>query len=298
MASITTDSAATPAAASEGGILRLAAFAIDSTAGGNPAGVLIADSMPEVSTMQATAAAVGYSETVFSAPEGPAAWRVRYFALDGGEVSFCGHATIALGAALAQKKGDGVFDLRLNDGVEITVEGRREGDQVAAALQSPPTTSVAASAGLISDVLDLFGLSSAQLDPRIPVSIASAGSTHLVVALKERATLASMAYDLEAGRQLMTSHGLLTIQLLHAESDTRLCARCAFASGGVYEDAATGSAAASLGGLLRDIKWPHHGRVEVVQGVEMGMPSRLVVEITDGIGESIKVSGIARAISA
>lgn len=49
------------------------------------------------------------------------AWCVRYFS-PGSEVPFCGHATIALGAALALEHGDGVFPLTL-DKVEITVEG-------------------------------------------------------------------------------------------------------------------------------------------------------------------------------
>lgn len=64
----------------------------------------------------------------------------------------------------------------------------------------------------------------------------------------------------------------------------------------MYEDPATGSAAAALGGCLRDIGWPHGGRVEVVQGVEMGRPSRLVIEISEGAGESVRVSGSATVI--
>jgi len=62
---------------------------------------------------------------------------VRYFSPES-EVPFCGHATIALGAALALKHGDGVFPLALNQ-ASITVEGRRSGDVIAGALQSPPT---------------------------------------------------------------------------------------------------------------------------------------------------------------
>ena len=70
------------------------------------------------------AAAVGYSETAFAAPI-PGGWRVRYFAPES-EVPFCGHATIALGAALALRHGDGTFALKLN-AADITVEGRRAG---------------------------------------------------------------------------------------------------------------------------------------------------------------------------
>ena len=278
------------------GVQRIAAFA-DGDSGGNPAGVVIrADALPAVPEMKATAAAVGYSETVFAAPlPGEDAYGIRFFAPES-EVSFCGHATIALGACLALEHGDGVYSLRLNDGVYITVEGRRDGDRIAAALQSPPTSSVLADDVLRARTLALFGLRAEDLDERIPMSVASAGSSHTVVALKERSALTNMAYDLEDGRALMNDYGLTTICLLHAAEAAKMQARCPFASGGVYEDAATGSAAAALGGLLRDVGWPHAGRVEIRQGIEMGQPSRLVVEIGDEPGESVRVSGTTRVI--
>ena len=81
-------------------ILRIAAFS-DGNAGGNPAGVAITEKHPPVEAMQRIAADVGFSETAFACPAG-SGWRVRYFSPES-EVAFCGHATIALGAALALK---------------------------------------------------------------------------------------------------------------------------------------------------------------------------------------------------
>ena len=161
-------------------------------------------------------------------------------------------------------------------------------------LQSPPTSSETASGTLAHNALALFGLSVEQLDQRIPISVASAGSSHLVIALDAHSDLTAMSYELDEGKRLMDEHGLTTIALLHAEGNNRFCVRCAFASGGVHEDPATGSAAAALGGLLRDLGWPHAGRVEVTQGVDMGMPSKLVVEIGKAVGESVRVSGLVR----
>ncbi|MBV1926994.1 MAG: PhzF family phenazine biosynthesis protein [Rhodobacteraceae bacterium] len=77
---------------------RIAAFS-ENGAGGNPAGVLVGDSLPPDTEMQAIAGAVGYSETAFASPEGDH-WRVRYFAPES-EVDFYGHATGAAAAALA-----------------------------------------------------------------------------------------------------------------------------------------------------------------------------------------------------
>jgi len=104
-------------------VQRIAAFS-DGDTGGNPAGVALCPHLPSVEQMQAVAAEIGYSETVFAAPDGDG-WRARYFAPEM-EVPFCGHATIALGAALALAHGDGIFKLYLND-TSITVEGRHDG---------------------------------------------------------------------------------------------------------------------------------------------------------------------------
>jgi predicted PhzF superfamily epimerase YddE/YHI9 len=104
-------------------IERLSAFS-HGEIGGNPAGVLITDVLPPPAEMQRIAREVGYSETAFAARE-DAAWRVRYFPPEA-EVPFCGHATIALGAALAKRHGDGEYGLKINRGT-ISVEGRRQG---------------------------------------------------------------------------------------------------------------------------------------------------------------------------
>lgn len=273
---------------------RIAAFS-DGDKGGNPAGVVICDALPEADIMQATAAEVGYSETAFAAPSG-SAWRVRYFAPQS-EVPFCGHATIALGATLALRHGEGVFALQLNDAA-ITVEGRRQGTLVAAALQSPPTRSEPADPQLLAEALALFSLAPDDLDPAIPPALAMAGARHIVLALKSRQRLAAMDYDLAAGTALMRQAGLITISLIQAQTPQLFNSRNPFASGGVFEDPATGAAAAALAGYLRDLGWPHGGVIDIVQGEDMGMPSRLRAEILPEAGSSIRVSGTARLIEA
>ncbi|MFL6631875.1 MAG: PhzF family phenazine biosynthesis protein [Massilia sp.] len=274
------------------GILRIAAFS-DGDTGGNPAGVWIGPALPPADEMQRLARAVGYSETAFAAQEGQG-WRVRYFS-PASEVPFCGHATIALGAVLAEQEGDGVYALALNDAA-ITVEGRRDGARVAAALQSPPTWSRPAAPELVADALLLFGYHGADLDPRIPPGFAHAGANHLVLALASRELLAAMRYDLEAGRALMEKHGLTTIVLAWAETPQRFHTRNPFAIGGVYEDPATGAGTAALAGYLRDLGWAHGGAIDVVQGEDMGMRSLLHAEIGAEKGRSIRVSGTARTL--
>ena len=261
--------------------------------GGNPAGVMIRSALPEEAAMQRIAAEMGYSETVFAAPTGDG-WRVRYFSPDG-EVPFCGHATIALGAVLAQQNGDGIFPLTTNH-ARVTVEAQSKDGQGSAALQSPATASAPAPAALVTAALALFGYRLADLDDRIPPAIANGGANHLVLALASREQLRAMRYQLADGRSLMREHGLATISLVHAETLQRFHARNPFASGGVYEDPATGAAAAALGGYLRDLDWPHGGAIDIIQGEDMGAPCHLRVEISKQAGSSIRVSGNARML--
>lgn len=271
-------------------VLKIAAFS-DGDTGGNPAGIAISDRLPESKTMQQTAKEIGFSETAF-AEKTDKTWRVRYFSPET-EVPFCGHATIALGAALAREHGDGIYNLKLNN-AEITVEGQYNSNIIAATLQSPPTKSAPAKPHLVAHALTLFGYREDDLDPQIPPAIAEAGATHLVLALKDRVRLAAMTYDLGAGRSFMNDNGLVTISLIYAETPQLFHARNPFASGGVYEDPATGAAAAALAGYLRDLNWPHNGAIDIVQGEDMGMRSRLHAEISPEPGSSIRISGTAR----
>lgn len=272
--------------------LHLASFSSENT-GGNPAGVYISDAYPSDETMRKIAADLGYSETAFACPKGDA-WHVRYFSPES-EVPFCGHATIALGAALAEQQGDGVFNLILQN-ANITVEGGKTNGGMHAALQSPPTQSEAAKPHLTESALALFGLTRDDLDPCLAPSFAQAGATHLILALKTRQALAAMAYPLDAGRALMQAHNLVTIALVWVEDDQLFHVRNAFASGGVLEDPATGAAAAAFAGYLRDVDWPHGGEITLIQGEDMGARSIIHAQIPPQRGSSIRVSGEVRQL--
>lgn len=274
-------------------ILRIAAFS-EGNSGGNPAGVAIVENLPEAQIMQQVAAEVGFSETVFAARTEDG-WRTRYFAPTF-EVPFCGHATIALGVALALREGDGVFPLILNQS-RITVEGRSQGDVLSAALQSPPTRSKVASAEMIDDALQLFGWTHDDLNADIPPAFIHGGTDHMALSLKSREALRAMQYDYETGRARMLKHGWGTILLSYAETPQLFHTRNPFAAGGVYEDPATGAATAAFAGYLRDLNWPHGGAIDIIQGEDMGMRSRLHADIVTPQGGSIRVSGTARIMA-
>ena len=128
----------------------------------------------------------------------------------------------------------------------------------------------------------------------IPPARIHGGADHLALCLNSRAALAAMHYKLDAGRELMNRENLITILLAYAETPRLFHTRNPFASGGVYEDPATGAATAAFAGYLRDLDWPHQGSIDIVQGEDMGMRSRLRAEIPSASGSSIRVSGSAR----
>lgn len=274
-------------------VLKLAAFSQNGK-GGNPAGVAFYDEMPVEDEMLAIAKEVGYSETAFLVKQADG-WRVRYFAPEM-EVPFCGHATIALGAALGERFGEGAYKLFLNQS-EISVRAEKTSEGAfEATLQSPQTYSEDVPAEFLKKILASFQLKVDSLAPAFPPRFASAGAKHLILFLKDRKTLADMTYPFDEVRALMSEQGLVTISLLWQESESVFHSRNAFASGGVYEDPATGAAAAALAGYLRDINWQGKATFTILQGEDMGVPSRLTVAFTPKAGESVSVSGEVRHI--
>lgn len=272
-------------------VLRLAAFSYIGK-GGNPAGVVFADTMPSAEEMLEVAKQVGYSETAFLVKQADG-WRVRYFAPEM-EVPFCGHATIASGAALGERFGEGSYKFILNDG-EIGVSAEKSEDgNFTATLQSPETWSKDAPQDYVDKVLAAFNLLKKDLNPELPIRFAFAGAKHLIIVVKDRKALADMSYQFDVVKLLMADEDSVTISILWQESTEVFHSRNAFASGGVYEDPATGAAAAALAGYLRDINWQGKRSFTILQGEDMGMPSRLLVQYSSKAGESVSVSGEVR----
>jgi PhzF family phenazine biosynthesis protein len=274
-------------------VLKLAAFSQNGQ-GGNPAGVAFYEEMPSDEEMLSVAKQVGFSETAFLVKQGDV-WRVRYFA-PAMEIPFCGHATVALGAVLGERFGEGGYRLILNGG-PINVRAERSSIGFSATLTFPNASSQDAPAKLMDKILAAFGLAQKELDPDFPVRMGVAGTNkHPILFVKHRETLADMKYDFDAVKALMLEHGLITISLLWRESDEVFHSRNAFASGGVYEDPATGAAAVALAGYFRDIRREVANPFTILQGEDMGMPSKLIVSFAGQTGGSVAVGGEVRHI--
>jgi PhzF family phenazine biosynthesis protein len=268
-------------------ILRYAAFT-DDPQRGNPAGVVLDATGLPAEELQRIAAEVGYSETAFLIPgDGPVP--TRYFSPQA-EVDFCGHATIALAVAHADRYGAGPLALD-------TAAGRIDVDVVAApsgpmaTLRSVPTRTRPASADELSAALAALDWSETDLDDGYPPHVAFGGVEHLVLAARTRERLADLDYDFDALLALMTDRAWTTVQLFWVEDEHTIHARDPFPVGGVVEDPATGAAAAALGGYLRElgiVRAP--SRIRIIQGEDMGRRSELLIDI-DPADPTVRVSG-------
>jgi PhzF family phenazine biosynthesis protein len=274
-------------------ILRYTAFSSD-PAGGNPAGVVLDASGATDQEMQSVAAEVGFSESAFLLPQPDGGFAVRYFS-PLAEVPFCGHATIATAVAYAERHGPGELPLQTRAGL-VNVTTTVGADGPVASLVSVPPSSAELGAATLAELLHALQWELADLDPAFPLRVAYAGAFHPVLAAATRERLAELDYDFPALQELMAREDWTTVDLVWRESELLFHARNPFPPGGVVEDPATGAAAAAFGGYLREVGLVQPpATVTVHQGVDLGRPGVLTVQIPEGDG-GITVSGSAVAL--
>jgi PhzF family phenazine biosynthesis protein len=280
------------------------------TEGGNPAGIVLDAAEMSDAEMQQLAAEVGFAETAFVVEphmEGdPHRSRVRYFSPIA-EVPFCGHATIATAVVLAERTGPGRYTFDTAVG-EVVIDTHIANTPTAPGTVSAPGAITAAFTSVPPEVrpldpavlqrlLALLGLADTDLDDRYPVRVSYAGNWHPMLVLRDIHLFNEFRFDPAAVRALMDAEGWAgTVTVLYARSPNEFEARNLFPVGAITEDPATGSAAASLGGYLREeglVDVP--AKVIVHQGRHVGRPSLLTVDIHHHGG--IVVSGTAVPIT-
>lgn len=225
------------------------------------------------------------SETSFlqSATSGSADYRHRIFTV-AAELPFAGHPSLGAAAAFCHRRGietgDVVQQLELG---EQRLEVRLNGVSGSVALWQDDA--VFGSEVDASGILEALGLDRAVDHPDLPAQVVSSGLPALIIPLKGPSSLGAAEFSrhrlAEALEGLVEDPGTLNCYLVAERSDGRWSAR-SFALDTVGgEDPATGSAAGPLGAYLRERRGLD--RLVVDQGVEMGEPSRLTVDLTDGI---------------
>jgi trans-2,3-dihydro-3-hydroxyanthranilate isomerase len=138
-----------------------------------------------------------------------------------------------------------------------------------------------------------LGISPKEFDPQLEPEYVSTGIFNLMVPLRNRAALGRIQMNMNELRRLLGKNGAMAYCFASGNGGK------AFSRGmlpwELYEDAATGSAAGSLGAyLVRHGKLSAGHTLSILQGVEMGRPSHIEVEVSRSGKKLVpRVSGAA-----
>ncbi|GAC1625218.1 MAG: PhzF family phenazine biosynthesis protein [Chloroflexota bacterium] len=211
-----------------------------------------------------------------------------------GELPFAGHPTIGTAVVLASRRlidpGWAALDVgSATIAVEVTAVDEQGG--TATMVQGAPhfgetfldRERVAAS----------LSLAEADLERDLPAQMVSTGSAHFLVPVRSLDALqrARPVPDLFPG--ILAHLGARWAYVFSIESpQTTAVARTRLLNVGM-EDAATGSAAGPLGAYLVHYGLHRPGTMDLEQGIEMGRPSRITVDVRRQGGEfgPVRVSG-------
>jgi trans-2,3-dihydro-3-hydroxyanthranilate isomerase len=245
----------------------------DTRFGGNPLAVFTDARGLSSEQMQALSAEMNLSETTFILPpEDPAnTARVRIFNRTA-EMPFAGHPSVGTGWVLSQMGHGRTLRLEVPAGiVEVTVDD--DGARIAAPqpLQLGEGLSVELAAACAS-------LTPADIVLSNHRPTAATLGVEFVIAEVTGEALTRAAPDLtvfkQAAKDLPHFGDRLSLHLYAREGD-KVRARMFAPNSGTVEDPATGSANATLAALLLSLSDAAEGRWDIIQGVEMGRPSRL-----------------------
>lgn len=251
---------------------------------GNPLAVVANADGLSAAEMQRIAAEFNLSETAFLlTPRRPehAAW-VRIFHRTA-ELPFAGHPSVGAAFVLArlpQHRDSTTLILEEQAGpVEVQILRNERNEPRGARIAAPqplalgpelPAEMVAACAGL--EAADIV----TQRHP--PLRISMGNSYYAAEVTPEALTRARP--DIIAFREAVRQRPELAARYslhLYARETQHVRARMFSPLAGTFEDPATGSANVALGGLLLSLTTEAEADMVIVQGVEMGRPSRLEV---------------------
>jgi len=293
----------------------------DTPFGGNQLAVIVDARGLTTEQMASIAREFNFSETIFvTPPEDPGhTRRVRIFT-PGSELPFAGHPTVGAAFVLA---ATGEIELTGDETRIIFEEGvgpvpvvirSENGRPVFAQLTAaklPEKGTETHARGAIAKLLSLDA-EDVDEDANYKIEAWSAGLPYLIVPIKTLEALgrARVKVDLWEKNLRDTWAPEIFLFVETEESAARngvqsgdgvIRARMFAPSLGIPEDPATGSACASLAGYLATRSAKHDGLLKytVHQGVEMGRPSRLEVEVEVAAAavEAVRVGGASVLIS-
>jgi trans-2,3-dihydro-3-hydroxyanthranilate isomerase len=264
--------------------------------GGNPLAVFPDARGLSDADMQALAAEFNLSETTFVLPPSDPAntARVRIFNRTA-EMPFAGHPNVGTGYVLAgqgrDRDGTLLFE-ELAGLVEVRVARDAAGGLTGATIDAP--RALVLGPELTPDqVATCAGIAPGDVLTAVHRPVQASVGVDFFFAEVSAEALGRAGPDLTGFRQVAaaTHTGSDRLSLfLYARDGAALRARMFAPLSGTFEDAATGSASATLGALLLSLTDAAAASYEIVQGVEMSRPSRLSVSARragDGVRASV-----------
>ena len=266
---------------------------------GNPLAVITDGDGLSQDQMQAIAREMNLSETVFvqKPTDDRALARLRIFTTKQ-ELKLAGHPVIGtwfllaeLGVVPAQEGGVHVMQ-QTGAGI-LPVEIRFKDGRPQRVTMTQKEAAFKPSKINKKKLAESLGLSLKDLDPKLDPEFVSTGIFNLMVPLRNRKALGKIELNMVELARLLGKQGALAYCFALAGNSS------AHARGmmpwGMYEDAATGSAAGSLGAyLVKHGKLGAGHTLHIAQGVEMGRPSEIEVEVSQtGKKLTPRVSGAA-----
>jgi trans-2,3-dihydro-3-hydroxyanthranilate isomerase len=260
------------------GIAWLDVFAERPLAGNGLAVVADADSVGDES-MLALARETRLSETTFVQSSGAdgADYRNRIWT-PAGELPFAGHPSLGTAVAVARWQGRAEAEfVQQTAAGQQPIEVERDGDAWRASMLQNP-----AELGAEVDratAMAIAGLSPDRADPELPPQLLTTGLPQLIVPVASPGALAAAAPHQPTLETELEDLGVDSLYLCWCDPESGSArARCFVA--GIGEDPATGSAAGPLCAYLAERTGQE--RVVIRQGEEMGRPSVLEAEMSNG----------------
>lgn len=274
---------------------------------GNPLAIILDAEGLDTAAMQRIAGEFNLSETSFVTPpqDGSHRARVRIFT-PVYEMPFAGHPTVGTAIALHEAEaceGAAIFVLEENIGpVRCAVTGGKAATFAEFDLpQLPEKLALSADAAAIGAAVGLAPHEIGFENHR--VGLWSAGVPYITIPVSGLDAARRARLDNQAWRELSPERGdgkrasAYVYCRETASRDNSFHARMFVPGNPSYEDPATGSAAAAFAGVIMQFDAPTDGpsRVWIEQGVEMGRPSRirLEIDVENGAMAAARIGGNA-----
>lgn len=246
----------------------------------------------ETEGMLSIAAEIGFSETTFVTAVRDDGYDVRIFT-PGGELPFAGHPTLGTAFAMVQQGKVAPSLVQSSPAGDVPVEVDLSAGRATMRQLPPEFGSDIADRDLVAEGA---GLTVDDLADDLPIVAISTGMPHVMVPVRDEATLRRASRRSEMCAAACEAAGAESLYLFATRGDGDVMARMFDRGDAIGEDPATGSAAGPLGAYLsRHGLAGMPGRTVVAQGEMVGRPSFLFVEVEPNAGSySISVGGGVR----